>query len=671
MRFAAGVLSTLVTGVLVVSGMILVPYLRLTDPAEELTLSSLEPGSERTLVLLAADDRPFARRGGCVASPVTLREVPPSFIDALLSMEDRRFYDHFGLDPIGIARAAWENQQAGHIVQGGSTITQQLVKYSLLTSHRTMERKTKEAWLALALELRLNKKEILERYVSSAYFGEGCYGLRAAAKHYFGTPVAELSLPQSAYLVALLKSPSALLANQGAAEQRAQRVLDAMVANGKLTPEQRARIVPARPNSQSQAEIGSYYADWIASTLQVPRTGDYSPLPVHTSFEPQLQVLAEQAVDSVLDREGKRRGADQAAMVVMRTDGRVLAMVGGKDYRASQFNRAVQAKRQPGSAFKLFVYLAALRGGLKPDSTVFDEPIAVGNYKPENFGHRYRGSVTARHAFASSLNVVAVRLSEAVGRTPVIDAAHDLGIGTPMKAEPSVALGAFEVTLLQLTSAYAGVAAGAYPVKPWAITSFSETGGNAVPPDGAGKWRLDEQNDLLALLSATVERGTGRRARLSIPAYGKTGTSQDFRDAWFLGFAGNLVVGVWVGNDNFSSMKHVTGGNLPAEIWAKFMREAIKDDGDFQNELPQVAAFPAKEREDAGEVQLAAGVVGGNKPRAASKSRSANTGPVTIRLTTAPKEKRIQFGFPSEKSRRVEGRGLPRLYGGFARGMFE
>ena len=328
----------------------------------------------------------------------------------------------------------------------------------------------------------------------------------------------------------------------------------------------------------------------------MPQTGDYAPLPVQTAFDPALQRLAEEAVEKVLAKEGKARKVTQAAMVVMRPDGRVLAMVGGTDYEHSQFNRAVQALRQPGSSFKLFVYLAALRAGLTPNSTVIDQPVRIGSYTPENFGQRYRGAMPMRSAFASSINTVAVQLSEAMRRKPVIKAARDLGISTPLKAQPSLALGAFEVTLIEMTSAYASVVAGAYPVKPWAITGFEDADSNAAPPRGAGRWRLNERNDLTTLLRGTVERGSGRRARLPIRAYGKTGTSQDYRDAWFIGFTGNLVVGVWVGNDDFSKMNRVTGGSLPAEIWVTFMRDAIEQDPGFDQKLRRVAAFEAEPR---------------------------------------------------------------------------
>jgi len=608
------VVSSLLTGAAVVAGVVAIPYLELAAPVRDFSYSELNPASERTLVLHDTAGKVFAHRGGCVAEPVKLSEVPPLLIDALLSMEDRRFYSHWGVDPVGVARAALENRAAGRIVQGGSTITQQLVKYSLLSSDRTLERKKKEAWLALAIELSLSKNEILERYLSSAYFGRGCYGLRAAAKEYYKSSVSNLSLPQAAYLVALLKSPTYLVENPKAAEERAEAVFNAMVANGKLSTSQRSGLKFEKPHSDEGRPTGSYYADWLAGTLQVPRTGDYSPLPVRTWFDRDLQRFADTAVDTVLGEVGEERRASQAAMVVMRPDGRVLAMVGGRSHADSQFNRAVQARRQPGSSFKLFVYLAALRGGLKTDSAVSDQPIKIGDYNPQNFDQRYRGRVSVERAFASSINTVAIRLSEGVGRKPVIDAAHDLGISSPMMPQPSLALGVFEVSLLELTSAYAAVAAGAYPVKPWAISGFEEEEAFGAPPGDSGQWRLEKQQDLLRLLRATVERGSGRRARLQVPAYGKTGTSQEYRDAWFVGFAGNLVVGVWVGNDDFTPMKRVTGGSLPAEIWAAFMREAIELDDNLE-ELSQVAAFPAELRENSPEVQLASGVTA---PKAAA-----------------------------------------------------
>ncbi|XSG83018.1 MAG: transglycosylase domain-containing protein [Methyloligella sp. ZOD6] len=639
-RPLAGCLSALVNGTLVTGALIGVPYLTLTPLLDNFSLAALDPPTQRTLVLIDKDGKPFAKRGGCVAEPASFSELPEHLVDALTSMEDRRFFLHPGIDPIGLIRAVQVNHKAGRIVQGGSTLTQQLIKNAYLSSERTFERKEKEAWMALALELRLSKEEILARYLSSAYFGENCFGIRAAAKHYFHTAVQTLMLPQSAYLVALLKSPSWLREHPEVAMKRASLVLDAMVENGKLDPNERKGLTPVLPEIASTPSIGDFYADWVGGTVRLPQDRDYSPLLVHTPFDPKLQELAEQAVESVLSKYGERQEASQAAMVVMRTDGRVLAMVGGRNYDESQFNRAVQAQRQPGSSFKLFVYLAGLRAGLEPSSILVDKPIEIGNYEPENFGGGYRGSVSMRRAFASSINTVAVQISEAVGRKPVIEAARDLGITAPLKATPSIALGAYEVNLVELTAAYAAAAASAYPVKPWGITGFREMEDHILPPDGSGQWRLEQGEPLNKLLRANVTSGSGRRASLPIAAYGKTGTSQDHRDAWFVGFAGNLVVGVWVGNDDFSPMRGVTGGSLPAMIWASFMRDVIDQDENFQRQQPQIAAFPARPAEKDKSVELVTDIL--SKPRVTRGRHSGRNKIVTTSNRKSVRKKKKQ-----------------------------
>jgi len=568
-------------------------------PAERYPLEkTLALRTDRELILLAANGKPFAKRGGCVDAAVKTAELPDHFIAALLAMEDRRFYSHLGIDIIGVARAAKVNHEAGRVVQGGSTLTQQLAKMAYLSSVKSFNRKLEEAIIALKLEFSLTKDEILERYVSAAYFGQGCYGLRAAADHYFGKDVAALNVTESAYLVALLRSPTTLAADEGSARARAQLVLQSMVETGDLDQVDFKELQVSAPRQTPQKEIGSYYADWIAQTIKLPEDGKTAPLPVQTSFEPRLQAIAKWAVASIMKTQGKRKRAGEAALVAMRPDGRVLAMVGGRNYKKSTFNRAFQAMRQPGSAFKTFVYLAALRGGADPNMYVYDEPLTIGTYSPRNYGNGYRGPVTVTQAFASSINTVAVRLSETAGRRHVIRAARDLGLTTPLTPTPSLALGASEVTLLELTSAYAAIAANAYPVKPWGISSFGASG--KMPdhgiPSGSGKWKLERGNQMRQLLSATVQHGTGRGARVAVPAYGKTGTSQDFRDAWFVGFAGNLVVGVWLGNDDNSSMRRVTGGSLPAMIWRKFVNGARKADRGFSRRQTRVKAFQAKRR---------------------------------------------------------------------------
>lgn len=567
------------------------------SPIDEYPLSTtLAAPAERELVLLTASGVPFARRGGCSGAPVRKSELPQHFVDALLAMEDRRFYNHFGIDPTGVARAALANYEADRIVQGGSTITQQLAKISYLSGEKTMERKLEEVVAVLRLELNLTKDEILERYLSRAYFGEGCFGLRAAARHYFKQPVDELTLGQSVLLVALLKSPTAVTSAPEWLKERTELVLNAMVETGALSKPEAEAAKPATPVESRRKSTGDFYADWVASTVKLPNDGKMSPLPVRTAYDPKLQRAAEEAVATIMKRSGRARKTSQAALVAMRPNGQVVAMVGGVDYGQSQFNRATQALRQPGSSFKSFVYLAAVRAGGDPQMVVMDQPLQIGDWRPENYGKSYRGPVTLQQAFSSSINTVAVRLSEAVGRKEVIQAARDMGITSELHPEPSIALGTSEVTLLELTSAYSAFAAGAYPIMPWGVISTGEKGKKrALPPKGAGKWQLSQADTMRDFLSATVQHGTGRGARLGYPTFGKTGTSQNYRDAWFIGFAGNLVVGVWVGNDDNSPMAGVTGGNLPTMIWARFMRQARKLDSDFTTELPQqIAGFEAR-----------------------------------------------------------------------------
>jgi penicillin-binding protein 1A len=588
--------------------------------------NTVRPAERRPLILAGADGRPFAERGDCIAEPVTLAELPRHMIDAVLAMEDRRFYGHGGLDPRGIARAVLRNYEAGRTVEGGSTITQQLVKMSYLSSARTLDRKIDEAMLASWLEMRLTKDQILERYLSSAYFGEGCFGLRAAAKHYFNAEVGGLSVSESAFLVALLRSPSQLTRNFGEAYARADLVLRAMVRDGTLDPAELTNIELAPLNPARAEQFGSEYADWLAEQLQrqVPDPHSRRPLLVYTAFEPVLQRAAEAAVKAVLDKRGKRHKASEAAVVMMRTDGRVVAMVGGRSRVAGQFNRAVQAKRQPGSAFKTFVYLAALRAGVEPHMLIADEPVSIDGWEPKNYDGDFQGVVPLTRAFASSINTVAVKLTEAAGRENVVKAAHDLGITAPLAPHASIALGTAEVTLLELTSAYASIAAGAYPVHPWGAVSFDAPPVNGgEPPRDAGVWHLMQAEEMRDLLAGVVEYGSGTGASLPIPAYGKTGTNQDYRDAWFIGFAGNLVAGVWVGNDDFSPMKRVTGGSLPAEIWKKIMQAAMKSDPRFQRKLPTVAAFEARAR-DPEEFPQTVAETDGVLMRAATSSRESS-----------------------------------------------
>ncbi len=533
---------------------------------------ALEPLPEPALILLDTTGTPFARRGALKDEPVDARELPPHVVDAVLAIEDRRFREHAGVDLRGVARAARHNAAAGALEQGGSTITQQLAKTSFLDADRTFRRKFQEALIALWLELRLDKDEILSRYLSSIYWGDGVYGLRAAARHYFDREPAELSLGEAAMLAGMIKAPSTLAPtdNLEGARKRARVVLQAMADTGAITQAEAEAATPARLRpGRASLPVGSYFADWVSPQAKSLFESTYGEVEVPTTLDPNLQALAERVVRNAL-RGGARDGVGQAALVAMRTNGEVVAMVGGGDYATSAFNRATQARRQPGSTFKLPVYLAALRDGMTPDSVVDDSPLTLGDWSPSNYGDTYRGPITLREAFAQSSNVVAVRLAEKVGPRAVIRAARDLGIQSELRSEPMLALGVSETTLMELTAAYAALGAKTSPVQPHGVRHP-----DAIDASGASVLEDAERVALLQLLHAAVNEGTGRAARLSQPAFGKTGTTQDYRDALFIGVAGDLAVGVWVGNDDNTPMRNVTGGGLPARMWAQFTAPAI------------------------------------------------------------------------------------------------
>ncbi|WP_237355023.1 PBP1A family penicillin-binding protein [Rhizobium phaseoli] len=551
-------------------------------PWSEIRDGTLKP----VVVLETADGAPLVRQGPYQGPYARYDQFPPHLIDAVLSIEDRRFMDHFGIDPRGMGRALLRNLEAGSVVEGGSTITQQLIKLQYLDSDRTIKRKIQEVVIAFWLEWKLGKAEILTRYLNSVYLGAGATGMPAAARIYFNKDIGALDLPESAMLAGLLRAPSQWnpIDNFEGARQRTMVVLDAMAANGKITAPEAAeaktsfaKLHPTTPTPRS----GSWFADWISPQASEIAGASPGSTTVRTTLVPQLQQSAERIVKKALDGEGKTVGASQAALVAMTPDGAVVAMVGGRDYKASQFNRAVTAMRQPGSTFKLFVYYAALKAGFTLSDQVLDAPIDIDGWSPENSGGNYSGWVTLAEAFARSLNAASVALAQEVGLDNVIAAARELGIDAPLADTPSLALGTSEVNLLNLTSAYASVQLGRAPVKPWGIIDFQAAGQPKTFRVGSqSKPNVDlspYQSDLLGLLQLVVERGTGRGADPGTFAAGKTGTSQDNRDAWFVGFTDALVVGVWVGNDDDAPMKGVTGGGLPAHIWRDFMRESTSE----------------------------------------------------------------------------------------------
>jgi penicillin-binding protein 1A len=560
--------------------LITVIWLVITAPLSR----ALEPLPDPALLLESDDGHPIALRGAIKEAPVDVAKLNPLTPAAFVAIEDRRFYHHWGIDPRGIGRALFADLRGGGVRQGGSTITQQLAKTSFLSGDRTIKRKAQEVIIAFWLEAWLSKQEILSRYLSSVYFGDGVYGLRAAAHHYFHRDPERLNLAQSAMLAGLVQSPSRLAPTQhlAAAQKRGRLVLQAMADTGAIGAARAQSVISARPVAQeARLPAGTYFADWVAPSAAQAFESDFGRVKVETTLDRTLQRLAERSVS----RAGI--GDAQAALVAMRPDGRVVAMVGGKNYSQSPFNRVTQARRQPGSAFKLFVYLAALRSGWTPDSMIEDVPITIDGWTPVNSDRIYRGRITLREAFARSSNAATVRLSQDVGRANVIRAARDLGITTPLPDRPSLALGTAGVSLLELTSAYAAVASGRYPVEPRGLPEEQPPEGLKALFRSAGS--LDRQRDwapMLDLLYAAANNGTGRRAALSVPTFGKTGTTQENRDALFIGFAGNLVVGVWVGRDDNKSLGKISGGTVPADIWRSFMSAAIAIDRDRAPGLP-------------------------------------------------------------------------------------
>ncbi len=547
---------------------VLVGWLAIAAPVSRTERPLVPP----PIVLTTSDGTAIARMGPIMGRPVAMDELPDHVAQAFMAIEDRRFEDHWGIDPYGIARALWTNATSD-TRQGGSTITQQLAKLTYLSSDQTLFRKAQEVPIAIWLEAWLTKEQILERYLSNVYFGDNVYGLRAASLHYFYRHPENLTLSQAAMLAGLVKAPSRLAptSNIEGAQERERVVLAAMVEAGYLTAEEAAAVPLATVDHRPDENMprSSYFAEWAIEEARASQDGGYDTIEVATTLDRELQTLAERVT-----RQNAPAGA-QVALVAMRPNGEIVAMVGGRNFSESSFNRATQAMRQPGSTFKLVVYLAALQSGMTPNSMVEDVPIETGAYQPSNAGGRYRGTITLREAFARSSNVVAVRLYRQLGSEAIADAARDLGLSREFPANASVALGSAGMPLIELVSAYATVANGTTAVP------------HAIPQGEQGffDWLTDDRStlsrrtrdQLLDLLGAAITDGTGGAARLTIPAYGKTGTSQDSRDAVFVGFAGDLVVGVWIGNDDNSPLGNASGGGAPARIWRNFMTGAIPD----------------------------------------------------------------------------------------------
>ena len=537
-----------------------------------------------SITILAADNTVITTYGDVYDNAVKFNEVPPYLIQSIIATEDRRFFSHIGVDVSGIVRATLANVRAKRIRQGGSTLTQQLAKNLFLTPERSMRRKIQEIILAFWLEARFSKRQIITLYLNRVYFGAGTFGVAAAARRYFGKSVKNISLKEAALLSGLLKAPSRYspFRNKKLSLKRANQVLTNMFVAGFLSKSdaQRAKGEVIKLANQKSGSGALYFADWLLQRAFGFVGRGNQDLIIKTTLSPYLQNIGEQQVKISLKKDGKALRVGQAALVSLSPDGAIRAMVGGRRYAASQFNMVNQALRQPGSAFKLFVYVAALESGLKPDDIVIDEPVSIDGWKPKNYTGKFLGPVTLRRALSESINTVAVKVSEKIGRKKVIKVAHKLGITAKLKGHPSIALGVDGVNLLDLTSAYALFANRGYPAWPYGIIEIRNNKNEILYRRSrvlAG--RLVQKQiveNIKSMLTDVVKFGTGKRARLSEVVAGKSGTSQGFRDAWFIGFTKNLVTGVWVGNDNFLPMIGVTGGSLPAELWKKFMLKTLK-----------------------------------------------------------------------------------------------
>ena len=557
-------------------------YFALTLPdTNELALAERRP----SVTLLAADGSLLATFGDLFGEPLHLHDMSRYLPAAVIATEDRRFYSHFGVDPVGLFRAAFANLRAGHVVQGGSTITQQLAKNLFLTNERTFTRKIQETLLALWLEHKFSKDEILEIYLNRVYLGAGTYGVDAAAHRYFGKSARAVTLYEAAVIAGLLKAPTRFSPahDSALAAERTQQVLANMVDAGFITETQAAGAAHEQQelaHTPRTAPGGRYFADWVADQLKRLNEVDGRDVVVVTTLDPRLQAAAETAVTGTLDRDGDKSDIEQGALVALSPGGAVRAMVGGRDYADSQYNRTTQALRQPGSSFKPFVYLAALEHGVRPSDRINDHRFRIGKWEPHNFENKYLGEVTVAEALAQSLNSVAAQLIERAGVDSVIEVARRLGITATLTRDDSLALGTSVVSLLDLTTAYCAFASGGVGAWPYGISEVRDTQGAVLwRRTGEGPGRVIDPElagEMNEMMMGVLSHGTGKSAQLDRPAAGKTGTTQDFHDALFVGFTADLVAGVWFGNDDNSPMKRVTGGTVPARTWKAFMTAATQ-----------------------------------------------------------------------------------------------
>ena len=541
---------------------------------------SIQISRQPSITFLDKDGRIIASYGDIYGKSIKYQNLPRNLINAVIVTEDKRFFQHHGVDFRGVLRAVYVNFKEGRIVQGGSTITQQLAKNLFLTPERSYTRKLHELILSIWLEIRFSKQQILSIYLNRVYLGSGTYGVQAASEKYFNKKVEDLNLYECAVIASLLKAPSRYnpIANKDLSKKRASLVLESMTKDKMITEE---KVKQAKDNNQKYSKFTTppkstrYFIDWLLPRVKAYVREINEDLIVRTTLDVKLQKIAEESLNKITLNYPS---ADQSALVGLDLDGGVISMIGGRDYGDSQFNRVTQAKRQPGSAFKLFVYLAGIENGLLPEDIIIDSKVNINGWSPKNYKDNYLGEVSIEDAFSKSINTVAVKISEKIGRDKVIKMAKIMGINSPILNNPSLALGTSEVNLLELTAAYDVLANNGNGVFVHGIRSIENTDGENLftrKIQGPGKiLEATVVKTMTQMMEETIKTGTGKKARLNRPAAGKTGTSQSLRDAWFVGFTSNIVVGVWFGNDDDSPMKKITGGTAPAILWNDFMKKA-------------------------------------------------------------------------------------------------
>ncbi|HZU64569.1 MAG TPA: PBP1A family penicillin-binding protein, partial [Novosphingobium sp.] len=561
----------------------------------------------QTIIVRARDGTPLVSLGPSYGKWLSYDELPEVMKQAIVSTEDRRFREHIGIDPIGIVRSLFVRAQSGHWRQGGSTITQQLARTVFLNNNRTFGRKAREALLAMALEWKFSKDQILELYLNKVYFGGGAYGVDAASRKFFGHAGTQLSLPEAAIIAGLVKAPShySPTADAQAAVDRASVVLDVMQDAGAISAEQHANADLKAVKMAPEAAQNSvrYFTDWALPQLDQILPDNQQPIEVWTTLDPRMQAAATSAIQANVPRDKKGGGLAQGALVSLDRDGAVLAMVGGTDYVTSNYNRATMAMRQPGSAWKLFVYLAALEAGVKPDDPVVDQPVTIDGWTPHNDAGRYAGQIDVRTAFAYSKNTVAAQLGQQVGFTTVADMAKRFGITSPITTNPSMVLGTNEVRLIEMARAFAEVSARGTSVEPYGITKVVTTDGRVLyqrpPNQGQTLVAPFVAAGITDLLQTAVNIGTGRAAQIGRPVAGKTGTTSSNKDGWFMGFSSGITTGVWMGRDDAKPIPGLMGGTAPARAFSQYMRVAVAgrpvEQFDTQLKLPEWQLEPDDE----------------------------------------------------------------------------